>query len=154
MQELKNEQTEVVNQLDESTKNQEEVLESAKQEEATTEVSLGKFKDINTLLSAYNSLQAEFTKRCQRLKELETAIEKTDKVYNSQNQSAEEEQVKLTDTTLKEEILKDYLKEIISSKKPVVMDGVGVGIKAPVKRPTTIEQAGDLFKELLSEKSN
>ncbi len=145
MQELKNEQTEVVDEI--AT----EKIQENQVDESTTEVSLGKFKDINTLLSAYNSLQAEFTKRCQRLKELETAIEKTDKVYNPQNQSAEEEQVKLTDTTLKEEILKDYLKEIIGSKKPVVMDGAGVGVKAPVKKPTTIEQAGDLFKQILSE---
>lgn len=33
--------------------------------------SLGKFKDSDALLSAYNSLQAEFTRKCQRLKELE-----------------------------------------------------------------------------------
>ncbi len=32
---------------------------------------LGKFKDVNALLHAYNSLQAEFTRRSQRLKELE-----------------------------------------------------------------------------------
>ena len=147
MQELKNEQTEVVESIT-VEENQEN-----KADESTTEVSLGKFKDINTLLSAYNSLQAEFTKRCQRLKELESAIEKTDKVKAPVEQSAEQEQDKLKDTTLKEEILKDYLKEIIGSKKPVVMDGAGVGIKAPVKKPTTIEQAGDMFIELLSQKN-
>ena len=32
-------------------------------------VSYGKFKDADALYSAYNSLQAEFTRRCQRLKE-------------------------------------------------------------------------------------
>ena len=147
MQELKNEQTEVVDKIatEQNQENQED--------ESATEVSLGKFKDINTLLSAYNSLQAEFTKRCQRLKELETAIEKKDKDEPPKSQSAESEQENLTDTTLKEEILKDYLKEIIGSKKPVVMDGAGVGVKAPVKKPTTIEQAGDLFKQILSEKN-
>ena len=31
---------------------------------------LGKFKDVESLLSAYNSLQAEFTKKCQKLSEL------------------------------------------------------------------------------------
>lgn len=31
----------------------------------------GKFKDADTLLSAYNSLQAEFTRKCQRLSALE-----------------------------------------------------------------------------------
>ena len=40
-------------------------------------VSYGKFKDANALYSAYNSLQAEFTRRCQRLKELEERDKKT-----------------------------------------------------------------------------
>lgn len=31
----------------------------------------GKFKDANSLLNAYNSLQSEFTKKCQKLSELE-----------------------------------------------------------------------------------
>ena len=35
------------------------------------EGSLGKFKDAESLLSAYNSLQAEFTRKSQRLSELE-----------------------------------------------------------------------------------
>ncbi|MBQ8427772.1 MAG: hypothetical protein IJX18_00795 [Clostridia bacterium] len=34
---------------------------------------LGKFKDVNALMQAYNSLQAEFTRRSQRLKQLERA---------------------------------------------------------------------------------
>ena len=33
---------------------------------------LGKFKDVKALLDAYNSLEAEFTRRSQRLKELES----------------------------------------------------------------------------------
>lgn len=37
--------------------------------------SLGKFKDADTLLNAYNSLQAEFTRKCQRLKQLEKETE-------------------------------------------------------------------------------
>lgn len=40
-------------------------------------VSYGKFKDADALYSAYNSLQAEFTRRCQRLKELEERDKKT-----------------------------------------------------------------------------
>ena len=47
-----------------------------------SEVSLGKFKDAQALLSAYNSLQAEFTKRCQRVKELEGIVAKFDKAEN------------------------------------------------------------------------
>ena len=44
-----------------------------KEEEALT--ALGKFKDVNALARAYESLQAEFTRRSQRLKELERAVE-------------------------------------------------------------------------------
>lgn len=36
----------------------------------------GKFKDAQSLYQAYNSLQAEFTKRCQRIKELEVSLRK------------------------------------------------------------------------------
>lgn len=36
-----------------------------------TESSLGKFKSAQALLDAYNSLQAEFTKKCQKLSEME-----------------------------------------------------------------------------------
>ena len=34
-----------------------------------------KFKDVSALAEAYNALQAEFTRRCQRLKELEMRAE-------------------------------------------------------------------------------
>ncbi len=42
---------------------------------------LGKFKDVNALLKAYGSLQAEFTRRSQRLKELERQAEKRKNVH-------------------------------------------------------------------------
>lgn len=42
---------------------------------AVGETSLGKFKDAKSLLEAYNSLQAEFTRRSQKLRQLEGALE-------------------------------------------------------------------------------
>ena len=68
MEEVLNEQIEATAQPAEAEKNL---------GEEKAEISLGKFKDVNALLQAYNSLQAEFTKRCQRLKELEGIAEKT-----------------------------------------------------------------------------
>ena len=41
---------------------------------AATEVSLGKFKDVNSLLKAYENLESEFTRRSRRLKELEGEV--------------------------------------------------------------------------------
>lgn len=42
---------------------------------------LGKFKDAESLLSAYNSLQAEFTRKCQRLSELEKNEQKVEPIF-------------------------------------------------------------------------
>lgn len=36
---------------------------------------LGKFRSVDALMKAYGSLQAEFTRRSQKLKELECALE-------------------------------------------------------------------------------
>ena len=50
-----------------------EEVAAAKNQEASTV--LGKFKDVDALVRAYSSLQAEFTRRSQKLKELEKEAE-------------------------------------------------------------------------------
>ena len=118
--------------------------------EDKVEVSLGKFKDVQSLVNAYNSLQAEFTKRCQRLKELEGKIEKGDKTNVPQEQT--DEHAKPNTTFIdKEQVLKEYLLEVLGKKpQAIVMNGTGVGVKTPVNRPKTIEEAGKLAKNLLN----
>ena len=49
--------------------------------------SLGKFKDAQSLLSAYNTLQAEFTKKCQKLSALEKQEEKV--IFEDENWNKE-----------------------------------------------------------------
>ena len=44
------------------------------EENRTVATGLGKFRDVDALLEAYTSLEAEFTRRSQRLKELERAV--------------------------------------------------------------------------------
>ena len=115
-----------------------------------TEVSLGKFKDVSALLDAYNSLQAEFTKRCQRLKELEEASA-ADKAA-AENPAAPTEaapaEVRGITDEEKENFLRDYLKTVLDAKpKAIVLDGGGVGIKTPSAKPSTVEAAGKLAKE-------
>lgn len=110
---------------------------------AKTEISLGKFKDVNALLSAYNSLESEFTKRCQRIKELEGSVQ-SEKAKVSDNGAGQSEGT----SKEKDEILKDYLKDIIKSRQTaIVIDDAGVGVKAPADKPKTIAQAGMLAKE-------
>ena len=45
---------------------------------------LGKFKDVNALLEAYGALEAEFTRRSQRLKALEREVENSKKSQGSE----------------------------------------------------------------------
>ena len=54
---------------------------------------LGKFKDVDALMQAYNSLQAEFTRRSQRLKELERLGKSTDEKALSCPENGEEKPV-------------------------------------------------------------
>ena len=143
MQEIKNEQTTLLTQPAEAEKDE---------GEEKSEVSLGKFKDVGALLNAYNSLQSEFTKRCQKIKELEGKLEVGDKtaVPSTENESAITSQENTTFID-KEKILKDYLLDVLG-KKPsaIIMDGAGVSVKTPVNRPKTIEEAGNLAKNLLN----
>lgn len=114
------------------------------------EISLGKFKDVEALLNAYNSLQSEFTKRCQKIKELESRVNDDKTAVPSAQDS---EPTSQANTTLidKDSVLKEYLLDVLG-KKPsaIIMDGAGVGVKTPVNRPTTIEEAGKLAKKLLN----
>lgn len=64
----------------------------------TSNGSLGKFKDTESLLTAYNNLQAEFTRKCQKLKEIEKERE---------NQSSEIENQSLFEK-------EDWQKEVVS----------------------------------------
>ena len=115
-------------------------------------ISLGKFKDVQSLLDAYNSLQAEFTKRCQRLKELE-GLSNFDKTENPVPKEVEEgdptAKKGITDEE-KKAILQDYLKNVLGSKQTaVVIDGAGVGVRTPAEKPKSISEAGMLAKEIL-----
>ena len=120
------------------------------------EVSFGKFKDAESLVNAYNSLQSEFTKRCQKIKELEGKLAENESKATTQNTSekTENEQVQAVEvgekTVDKDDVLKEYLLDVLGKKpKAIVMDGAGAGVKTPVSRPKTIEEAGNLAKNLL-----
>ena len=115
-------------------------------------VSLGKFKDVNALLSAYSSLQAEFTKRCQKIKELESALDGSDKALPpipEQVEKLDDAKENISEQE-KQDVLIKYLQGVVERKqKAVLLDGAGVGVKLPVIRPKTIAQASVLAKEFL-----
>ena len=121
-----------------------------------SEVSFGKFKDAESLVNAYNSLQSEFTKRCQKIKELEGKLAESENKTTTQNtnEKSENEQAQAVEVgekrVDKDDVLKEYLLDVLGKKpKAIVMDGAGAGVKTPVSRPKTIEEAGNLAKNLL-----
>lgn len=126
------------------------VAEEVVKGDSDGEISLGKFKDVNSLLNAYNSLQAEFTKRCQRLKELEGKVNADKTSVPSVTEVGNDQAEKVLTEKEREEVLKGYLKEVLGSKqKALVMDGSGVGVRTPAGKPKTISEAGILAKEIL-----
>ena len=110
--------------------------------------SIGKFRDTASLLSAYNSLQAEFTRKCQRLAELESAQEtQTGKITFSD--TSEILDYFKSNTELQNEFFKAYIQALPTS--PTVISnlaGSGIPLNAPPK-PTTLEEAKALAKRLL-----
>ena len=58
----------------------EEIIEQVQEQNVDGDFGSNKFKDVDALKKAYERLQAEFTKRCQRVKELEGMMAKIDKV--------------------------------------------------------------------------
>lgn len=118
-------------------------------------VCLGKFKDVKSLLNAYNSLESEFTKRCQRLKELEGAA-LVGKGYSPNSgaagaaESTKQDGLDKNNTEDINGILKEYLKGVLSKKQTaVLMSDCGVSVKTPVAKPKTFAEAGALAKEIL-----
>lgn len=176
------------------------------------EISFKKFKDVKALEKAYSSLESEFTKRSQRLKELSRENDEYKKLFGKtdkpqaetsseadnnltelfekhpqmkgENKNAtaditasgnyelvdryistlEEKLAKLEGelsdesrllnhiegTAIKDKIIKDYLKDVLSlSGGARLIDGGGVISIAPPLKPRSIAEAGDMAREYL-----
>ena len=143
--------------------------------------SYGKFNSVESLLNAYNSLQAEFTRRCQRVKELErelNVVKTNDGVLKPTVKANEENFVdeksvvsadydnkelefngelyngnnELNDE-LKQKIIREYLNGIKSSKPKIPLtSGNGTAIISPPAKPKNLIEAGELAKQILLNK--
>ena len=126
-----------------------DTAEAEVKEEAVT--GLGKFKDVKTLMKAYTDLEAEFTRRSQRLKELEKENKAKpapdeEKVTPSQT---EDERIAeaISDKKVRDAIIGDYLKGLAENKVPLVAGGGAV--VAPRNTPKSVKEAGKLAQQFL-----
>jgi predicted nuclease with TOPRIM domain len=128
------------------------------------ETGLGKFKDVKALMDAYTNLEAEFTRRSQRLKQLESANKALGEsaitqAENLPQPSAQQEEsfdllsAALADEQVKNAIIGEYLQNAAKSRGVQFVTG-GVNVAAQRRTPTDFKQAARLTQDLLDKRDN
>ena len=138
--------------MDNLTENEQVTAETAEAEKEEAAAALGKFKDVQTLMKAYSDLEAEFTRRCQRLKELEKenkAASVPDGEQAQPSRKSDEERIAeaLSDKTVRDAVIGDYLKGLAEKSVPLVAGGGAV--TAPRNSPKSVKEAGKLAQQFL-----
>lgn len=105
----------------------------------------GKFKSVEALMSAYLALEAEFTRRSQRLKQLEES-----KAAEAPSPECLDEEkllsAALASNPVREAVVSQYLKTVFNDKSvPLITDGVACA--APKSSPKSVKEAGALAKQ-------
>ena len=138
--------------MDNLKKDLRETADTAEAEkEITAAPDLGKFKDVQTLLKAYSDLEAEFTRRSQRLKELEHRNKaETEPDGAEASPSRQDELLKraLSDDKVRDAVIGEYLKGVAEGKGVTLLSGGG-GVSAPRAVPKSVKEAGKLASEFL-----
>lgn len=127
--------------------------------------SLGKFKDAQALLFAYNNLQSDYTKKCQALSLIQKKIKDETEEPHDKTQL---EKVKLSEIDrdellqeyifsnedLKDKILTKYFSDINLPKSPKLMgaDRGSAPVMSPFSKPKTLEQAEILVRDMFDKK--
>ncbi len=130
----------------------------AEKENAATE--LGKFRDVRALLDAYNSLEAEFTRRSQRLKELEKAekeepapatADTAETSPQGQLQGAALLEAVKNDEEVKAAIISEYLLNASKNRGVPLVTG-GINVPARKRTPASVREAGELAQQFLNKR--
>lgn len=136
--------------MDNLTQNGRGTADTAEAEENVAAADLGKFKDVQALLSAYESLEAEFTRRSQRLRELEEKIKAQDAPAAAENAPVPSSaQSVADDPDARERIIGEYLRAVSVGRTVPFVTG-GVGVPAPRSKPHSIKEAGRLAEQFLN----
>lgn len=118
---------------------------------------LGKFKDVDALLEAYNNLEAEFTRRSQRLRELERADKEVSSPAQAASDPSPQPQPQCTqqsaeiDGEIKAQIIAEYLAQVAKNKSVPLISG-GVNVSAKRRTPSSVREAGALAQQFLNKR--
>ena len=105
-----------------------------------------KFSGAEKLVKAYTALEAEFSRKCARLKELEAEL-KTAKAAPP----SEEELLPLAlkSGRVRDAVIEEYLKDVSKTRVVKLVSG-GCPAAAPRDRPASVKEAGRLASEFLN----
>lgn len=129
----------------------------AEKEEAAAE--LGKFKDVKALMEAYNALEAEFTRRSQRLKELEANKEQSAPAIAENAEAPSREAEKTADIRpvlteeMKNAVIAEYLNGVRANRGVPIISGGGA-VTAVRRTPSDVREAGALARKLFENKED
>lgn len=129
--------------------------ETAQAEDKKAAAELGKFGSVDALLNAYKSLEAEFTRRSQRLKELEEGNKAQSMPQGALSQGVQQSREEFVaaatqDAEVKEAVIGEYLKTVFNNKGIPMIVG-GVATPAPKTCPKSVKEAGALVKNFLKD---
>ena len=146
--------------MDNRTPELQATADAAEAEKNGAAAELGKFKDVEALMQAYTALEAEFTRRSQRLKELEktnkeaalsagagNGVTPSDKA-DGLPQAAE---VASISDEVKKAVIEEYLCGV-SAHRSVPMVLGGSVVQAQRRVPQNVREAGTLARNFLNNK--
>ncbi|MGN0805810.1 MAG: hypothetical protein ACI4MC_02120 [Candidatus Coproplasma sp.] len=152
---------------DNRTENLQATANTAEAEEKKEEVAAGpkKFKDVQALIDAYTALEAEFTRRSQRLKELEANKEQASparaEVAGASSEQAPSQEVAAEavngERTLtqqeKNAVIEEYLNGVYANRS-VPFITAGGAVRAARVTPKTLREAGSLARRYFENKED
>lgn len=148
---------------DNQTQELQVTAETAQAEEKEAAAGLGKFKDVKALMEAYQTLEAEFTRRSQRLKELEASNERSAPAeIPSENaevpsRGAENSPSAISAGELNDEVknavIEEYLNGIFAKRGVPFITGGGA-VAAQRQTPSTVREAGALAGKLFNNRED
>ena len=148
-------------------KNLPDTADTATAEGNIAATDLGKFKDVQALMDAYTALEAEFTRRSQRLKELENATREPVPPQDAENGQALPQAQTKTDggevvgtavqpeisDEMKNAIIEEYLSDVLSRRSVPFVTGGSV-VAATRRTPKNLKEAGALAKNYFDNKED
>ena len=169
---------------DNQTVNRQTAADPAEAEKEQAAAAVGKFKDVEALENAYRALEAEFTRRSQRLRELEASKERqapasaenaivpshrAEESGTAGDQSVSEygrcagaaqcsaKAMQPVRETLSDEVKHAVIEEYLNgifSKRGVPFVTGGGAVAAERRTPSTLKEAGALAQKLFSNKED